>query len=690
MWTVLGREMNLDAIPQALKQRPQWCLWRYEERDGKRTKAPWQAKDPGRRASSTQPATWATFAEAVAGAEHADGIGYVFSPDDPFVGIDIDPDMPEDEAAEAVELLASYTERSPSGRGLHVIVRGDLPDSKGRRKGPVEFYNAGRYFTVTGDHLEGTPTTVEYRQEELRAVMARVLPAEPERPVYEPQPVAVDDQALIEKARNARRGVEFADLMDGRWEGRYTSQSEADLALCSKLAFWTGRDPERMDRIFRSSGLMREKWERADYRGATIEEAIAGCRDIYTLPRSMTNGASADPVSGGAATAGQVPLPAAAGSAEAPPVILRFTSIHEFAAVDEPSAEPLVGAGDTMLLSKGGMLLFYGDGGAGKTTLELDVLFHLAAGADWIGLPIGGTARIGLIENEGPRGMFRLKTRSKLANWDGGDMGDRLHVLDDPWAVFSFQPDAYRDALVDVIEELELDVIAAGPVNRLGMQGGGTPEEVGAFVYNIEFMRQKLSRPLAVVLAHHENKAGDVSGAWEGVPDTVVHVKQNGNGSTRLHWQKVRWGPALHGRTQVLSWTEGEGFAPVEEAEARSDSDIEADILAFVGDNPGAAWGVVRDAVDGQVQRLTQLRKQMLTSGKLENRGSPSRMALYVSGSPVPAVPTAWNQGSLEDGTEQPPVGDADPVPCSHVYREQDTAEQNREQQNDDDQEPDW
>src|SRR5262249_17054495 len=86
------------------------------------------------------------------------------------------------------------------------------------------------------------------------------------------QSVTNDD--LLERARVAKDGVKFARLWEGNWKENYTSQSEADLALCMKLAFWTDRDAGRIDTLFRRSGLMWEKWERKDYREATIAKAI--------------------------------------------------------------------------------------------------------------------------------------------------------------------------------------------------------------------------------------------------------------------------------------------------------------------------------------------------------------------------------------------------------------------------------
>src|SRR5215204_1800681 len=135
-----------------------------------------------RRADYTAPETWGGYDEAVtAYEEHSyDGIGFVFTPDDDLCGVDldkcVDPETGEIEecAQEVIEELDSYTEISPSGTGVHVLVRATLPEGR-NRKGRFETYDRDRYFTVTGKHLAGTPETIEGRQEELRAVVGRVF-----------------------------------------------------------------------------------------------------------------------------------------------------------------------------------------------------------------------------------------------------------------------------------------------------------------------------------------------------------------------------------------------------------------------------------------------------------------------------------------------------------------------------------
>src|SRR5215213_7622931 len=162
----------------------QWLCWRAEERDGEPTKIPYSPLT-GHRASSTTPETWTGYQEAVrAWKEYSyDGIGFVFTPGDELCGVDLDkcldPHTGEIEgwAEEIIKELDSFTEISPSGTGVHIIVRGKLPAGR-NRKGRFEAYDRGRYFTVTGKHLEGTPQTIESRHEELRGVVLRVFGSE--------------------------------------------------------------------------------------------------------------------------------------------------------------------------------------------------------------------------------------------------------------------------------------------------------------------------------------------------------------------------------------------------------------------------------------------------------------------------------------------------------------------------------
>jgi len=273
----------------------QWLCWRIEERDGRPTKVPYSPLT-GERASTTNPESWASYSEAVeAYREHGyAGIGVVFSEDDPFCGVDLDgclnPETGEIEgwAQEIIEELDSYTEVSPSGSGIHVLVRGELQPGR-NRKGRIEMYDRGRYFTVTGRHLAGTPPSIESRQEQLTSLARRVFgELEGVNGHKTPTPEFVSDlsdEEIIKKASAAENSEKFLRMWGGDTSGYEhddnDGHSEADLALCAMLAFWTGPDPDRIARLFRQSGLYRKKWERADYRERTIARALDGRTEFY-------------------------------------------------------------------------------------------------------------------------------------------------------------------------------------------------------------------------------------------------------------------------------------------------------------------------------------------------------------------------------------------------------------------------
>lgn len=153
-----------DTIPDELKARGQWVGWRFAPKRNKSdewTKVPHNAHTGGE-ASSTHPATWAPFDDALAAADRHgwDGIGYVFSIADPYTGIDLDncrdplTGVLKPWAAKIVADLDSYTESSPSGTGVHIIVKAVLPTGR-RRSGPIEMYDQRRFFTFTGFRIDG-------------------------------------------------------------------------------------------------------------------------------------------------------------------------------------------------------------------------------------------------------------------------------------------------------------------------------------------------------------------------------------------------------------------------------------------------------------------------------------------------------------------------------------------------------
>lgn len=310
-----------ENIPGEIKNVPQWVNWKFIERDGKKTKPPFQTN--GMYAKSDDSMTWSTFDAVKEAAPYCEGIGFVLTNDDDIVFLDFDKcrcpafdnlnkdisgglNMVLPEVADHVRKLNSYTEVSPSGKGLHVFLKGRL-SSGGRKKGIYEIYQTGRYATVTGHVVDGLPQTIEPRQQELESFYNDVfgtLFESKSDPTKEPkttdnklshQETASDDvEKIINTIRNSKSGDRFNQLMNGDWQeirtvsgNKYASQSEADLALLGILAFYTGRNADLMESIFRQSGLFRDKCDEkhrsdgATYLDISIETATNGCDNVY-------------------------------------------------------------------------------------------------------------------------------------------------------------------------------------------------------------------------------------------------------------------------------------------------------------------------------------------------------------------------------------------------------------------------
>ena len=271
------RLMYSNALSE-LKQLTQWAVYRVEHVEGKAKKIPHQANRPRRRASHSDPRTWATFDDALHTFRKSDfdGLVFAFSEEDSFVGIDLDNCIVDGQlepwAKMITEQIASYTELSPSGNGLHIILKGKLPGKKrGRKKGNVEVYEALRFFTVTGKRVSGE---VEERQTELASFFAEYFPLPKKSKPKKSTPIKLDDHKLLSLMFSSKHGAMIETLWNGDFSA-YPSHSEADLALLNNLAWWSGYDRERAAELFRYSGLYREKWERDDYREELLNKAFS-------------------------------------------------------------------------------------------------------------------------------------------------------------------------------------------------------------------------------------------------------------------------------------------------------------------------------------------------------------------------------------------------------------------------------
>ena len=287
------------SVPSELKALRQWVMWKAEGRNGKPTKIPKQVT--GINAKADTPVTWTDYSSVITAARTGkfDGIGFVFSPNDLYIGVDLDNCIRDrkllDWAKEVLDRFqaVAYIEVSPSGNGIKIWTRAKLPSGAKHKvyinpntDEAIEAYDTGRYFTVTGRGKfaigNGQASVDWLTAKYLKQDIPSTSPARP--PVKDTRDTS-EIKRLIE---NSRQRAKFSALMQGNWEGQgYGSHSEADMGLISLLCFWT-QDARQLDAIYRQSGLYRAKWDEkhrsdgATYGEMTIEASLSQSRETYT------------------------------------------------------------------------------------------------------------------------------------------------------------------------------------------------------------------------------------------------------------------------------------------------------------------------------------------------------------------------------------------------------------------------
>lgn len=287
-----------EQIPNELKAKARFCLWRYEQRDGRKTKVPYQLN--GCRAKSNDIACFSSFADVCKIADNYDGIGMgVFNG---YSAIDIDHCVENgklsDLAQGIVDTMNSYTEISPSGTGVRIIFKVSnkaFDKTKyyiNNRNIGLEVYVSGatsKFVTITGQAINNTD--VNNCDAELLLVLDKYMKRSAVEHKYHNiscNSVLTDEQVL-EKAMNSKNADKFIALWNGNIpDGK--SSSEADMSLAMHLAFWCGGNIEQMDRLFRMSGLMRDKWDRVQsgttYGNITLTKAVNTISVFYVKPYS--------------------------------------------------------------------------------------------------------------------------------------------------------------------------------------------------------------------------------------------------------------------------------------------------------------------------------------------------------------------------------------------------------------------
>jgi len=296
-------EVIPENIPAELKQLRRWVCWRYEMREGKWTKPPIVAGSQ-EYANSTDEATWRTFDESLAAyhkhPDFYDGIGFSLCEADGFVGIDIDhvrdaatgklnlwtakqkenkhwtPSGPL-EPLQIANCLDTYTEVSPSGCGLRIVTRGELPAAI--KHGDFEAYKCSRYLTLTGHVLRDSMRKIRGAGNNLGEICAGFdalkVRVDPTAVIAEKGDVNRKSQCkgrgksktrtadeIIDKINSAENAPKFRRLfVDGDLSGHGNDASVADAALCAIVVSYCGESKSLLDDVFRKSKLMRQKWD---------------------------------------------------------------------------------------------------------------------------------------------------------------------------------------------------------------------------------------------------------------------------------------------------------------------------------------------------------------------------------------------------------------------------------------------
>lgn len=576
---------NYDAIPKELQALPQWVVYRLPD------KIPLQAN--GERARTNDSSTWATFGE-VKEAVGFDGIGFVFTENDPYCGIDLDHCINAgkftEEKKKWVRHFNSYSEVSPSGKGIHITVKGKLP-AEGSKKGDYECYDRRRYFTFTGRHLKNTPLEVKWRQKELEKFHTEVFGPLPEvKPIPVPMSAPfMSDEEVIKKAFAAENGAKFAALWNGNTNG-YPSPSEADLALCNHLAFWTAKNVAQMDGLFRKSKLYRDKWD--EHRGEktygqiAIEKAIAS-GEVYKSPIKKE----------------EVKLPKETTPEEPPPI-----SLPEFMKKDIPPIEYYISG----LLPKKGKGMISAQANIGKSMLAQNLALAMTCGKGEFLEKFGiSPARVLYLDLE--MGESALKERFQKMCAQENLRAENLYVKYLPSINLMEKDD--RKLCERWLADLEIEVFIIDPLGNAWFGNENAKEEVSQLTGYLNGLIGKYG--LSILVIHHwrkvtkEHKTGGQMAAgsywWEAWLDCHLTLEGTIKSST-FSCQKTRnmprFNPFLAKVNEEILW-----FEYLADYEKKFDEDTLIKLFETFGSDKVAIPKLIKEAKEQKVCSEKTVRK---------------------------------------------------------------------------------
>lgn len=692
-------------LPGCLQEWPQFVSWRYKYSRDRWAKVPFNPSRPQSEADVTNPITWAPLTDAVASCSatgdesndgNSDGIGFVLTENDPFVGIDLDKcrNAITGEIAPwaqtIIDRLDSYTEISPSGKGIRILCRGTLPPGR-RRSGDIEMYDDKRYVTLTGHALPGRDVINEggdSLQEWHREVFGeRAACGETKSPDGVAAAPRLDDQAVLDKAFLARNGSQTRDLYCGNTSSCANDDSTADLSLVARFAFFT-RDAAQIDRLFRGSQLMRPKWDEprggTTYGAQTIAKALRTSTGSYQAhqngkpPHHLDDNlhSSQRPVEGDSdggdgecfethLQSPAEPLPSSAllpeGHQEQLPdmtplpggLLRRFSDLAKL-----PPVEWLI---DDYFMEHGFFGLI-GPYGCGKTLVLLDMIFCIATGIEYHGHAVK-QGPVLLIEAEG---VGRLEARK--------DAWLAAHPEVDPAVLEAncvLVTQAIQISEASSLEPLLAEMKAAEfkpvltVIDTLARCNVGKDEnnvrDMGLFVAGCDRIKEMTGG--AVMVVHHTGKSGEVergSTSLMAAADTKLICTMDESKIITVKGKKQKDGPDTKPGKFRLVPDEASGSVYLEliAGGGAGGDTLSADDRKFLealrvySDEGGLEWMPLQQIkkyttlAERSLQRLLQ---KMVRQGHLEAKGTLAATRYRVA----PNRPLEFDESGVPDEQEE-------------------------------------
>ncbi|MBE6123095.1 MAG: hypothetical protein E7190_10375 [Erysipelotrichaceae bacterium] len=382
-------------VPEKLQNLKCWCLWKlsWNAERGKYDKVPYSVK--GVFGCQNKPDLWATYDEAIAVLKRSskyNGVGICMHKSFGFVFVDVDHCIGDDGKITAIGLRVlrwfgkdTYIEYSQSKKGVHILSEGSIPGSFRNAVEDVEMYDSVRLCAFTG--IPYVEEDIHEAQEALmltwKTFSGKEKPRndEAEDDVLEQDNTEVQnypfclsmDEIIAHVAKKDKYSLLFSE---GDWEkAGYSSQSEADLALCLEIAFWCNRNENLTDSVYRESALYTlpgraEKWDKIHFQNGdtygirTVKKACELQKDTYAEWKQRQD------------------IESSFCSIETPvslPAVIPFSLFRDEPLPELP--EPIIDG----VLRKGHKLIITGASKMGKSWLMINLAISIAEGLPWLG-----------------------------------------------------------------------------------------------------------------------------------------------------------------------------------------------------------------------------------------------------------------------------------------------------------------